>query len=932
MKRTSTLLYLIIFPFMLVKAQSLTISGQLMDQADQPLIGANIVLLKPGDSSIIKGVVTDLDGNFKMENVQPGTFLIEFSYVGFENTYLTKQLTTESLQLGKLRLKEKATRLNEVNVVGKIAAVQQKGDTSEINARAFKTNPDANAEDLVTKMPGITLQDGKVQAQGEDVQKVLLDGKEFFGDDANAVLKNLPAEVIDKIQIFDRKSEQSELTGFDDGNTVKTINIVTKTQFRNGTFGKVYGGYGYEDKWRGGLSLNFFKDKRRITLLANTNNINEQNFSTDDLLGVMSGGSNTAGGQGRRGGGNGRQGGQANDAGNFLVDQKSGITTTHSFGMNYADQWKKMDVSGSYFMNYSDNNSTTNLFRQYVSNQARGLTYKENRANTSTNINHRVSFKFDWKIDSFNAIVFQPRISFQQNNGASTLFGENMQSGISQNTTNTRYTTDLTGFNFSAPLNYRHSFSKKGRTVSINLTPGYNTSKGNNNLYSYLAFQSDTISDDSLDQLANRDVTGATLSTNTVYTEPLTERSQLMLSYRTNYNKSESDKETFSLSASERYDILDTVLSNKFNSRYLSQAFGTNYRYQQKKWNITVGLSYQYAQLSGEQVFPNQFDLSKTFGSILPNAQFQFRFTQKKNLRVNYRSTNNVPSVNLLQNVINNSNPLQLSTGNPDLKQDWQNSVTMRYSSSNTDKSTAFFALLSGTYTKNYIVNNTFIAQQDTQIAPGILLARNGQLSRPTNLDGYFNVRSFNNYSFPLTAIKSNMSLNLGSTYSRTPGMINNAINYANSYNMGFGVTLSSNISEKFDFTVSSNTTYNNISNTLQAQLNSNYYNQNSRLKVQAMPWKGLVLQTDLSHQFNSGLSSSYNQNYLLWNAAVGYKFLQSRQAELRLSVFDILKQNNSITRNITETYYEDVQTNVLQQYFMLTFTYNIKSFKASKS
>jgi len=939
MKKLALFLLLTIYPFLFIQAQNLTISGQITDQSKHALIGANVILLQLKDSSFIKGTITDLDGNFIIEGNKPGKKLIKISFIGYEDIFITKVLTNQSVSLGKLILKEKTTRLDEVKITSSIVQVQQKGDTTEVNAGAFKTNPDANAEDLVTKMPGITVQDGKVQAHGEDVQKVLVDGKDFFGEDANAVLKNLPAEVIDKIQIFDKKSDQSELTGFDDGNTAKTLNIVTKQKFRNGIFGKVNGGYGYEDKWKGGLSINFFKDKRRITILENSNNVNEQNFSSEDLLGVMSGNSG-AGSSGRRSGGGGggfggggRPGGQMNDAGNFLVDQKSGITKTHAFGVNYADQWKKVSFTGSYFLNYSDNNSVNDIFRQYITTQNEGLTYNETNNNNSKNINHRLNLKFDWKIDTLNSILFQPKFSLQQNDAASTLFGENAYLTNAISSTSDNFTSHLTGINFSSPLLYRHSFNKKRRTISLSITPGYNQNSGKNNLSSYSTFFADTLSADTLKQLANRDVQGFTLSSNIAYTEPISEKGQLMFNYGTNFNKNESNKETFNFSPVDNsYNSFDTILSNKYSSQYFSQSFGTSYRLQDKQWNLSAGVSYQFAQLKGEQIFPDSFNLSKSFSSILPNIQFQYKFSAKKNLRINYRSTNNAPSVSQLQNVINNSNSLQLTTGNPNLNQDWRNNITIRYASSNTEKLTSFFALLSGIYTQNYIVNNTFIASKDTLIAPGITLARGSQLSKPINLDGYFNVRSFNNYSFPISKLKLNFSFNLGGAYSRTPGIVNNKLNYANSYNAGLGITISSNISENFDFTISSNTTYNNISNTLQTDLNSVYYNQTTKLKVQVMPWKGLVLQTDLNHQYNIGLSNNYNQKYLLWNAAVGYKFLKDRLAEFRLSIFDIMKQNNSITRNTTETYYEDVKTNVLQQYLLLTFTYNLKYFKDSNS
>lgn len=928
MKKLSLLFILIIAPFLCIYAQNLSISGQLIDQTNQPLIGASVVLLNPNDSSLIKGSVADVDGNFSIENVPSANYLVRISFIGYEDLFLSEQLTTASINLGKLVLKEKATKLNQVTIVGAVIPVQQKGDTTQINANAYKTNPDATAEDLINKMPGITLQDGKVQAQGEEVQKVLVDGKTFFGDDANAVLKNLPAEVIDKIQIFDKKSDQSQFTGFDDGNSAKTINIVTKTEFRNGTFGKVYGGYGNEDKWKAGANLNFFKDDRRLTLLANTNNINDQNFSSEDLLGVIGGKSS---GGGNRGGGkpNGKQG----DIGNFLVDQKSGITTTNSFGMNYSNKWKNVELTGSYFLNNSENNSTSDLFRQYISNSTTGISYTENSINKSTNKNHRLNLKLDWKIDSSNSIVFQPKLSYQGNTGNSSLTGENKQFIKMLSNANSMYNSNLHGINFSTPLLYRHSFNKKGRTISISLSPTYSQNEGNSTLDSYTTIYNDSISTNFIHQQSSRDIQGLSLSSSLVYTEPINTKSQLMITYKNNFNQDESVKETFNVSpADDSYKKFDSLFSNNFNSQYLSQSIGTGYRYQQEKWNAGIGFSYQYAQLNAQELFPINYEVNKKFNNFLPDARFQYKFSAKKNLRIFYRTRNNVPSVNQLQNVIDNSNPLQLSSGNPNLKQDFQNNLFLRYNASNTVRSTSFFALISGAYANNYIVNNTFIAKQDTLIAPTIILASGSQFSKPINLNGYFSLRSFNNYSLPVKVIKSNLNLNLGGTYSHTPSMINNKLNYSNSYNVGLGFAISSNISENFDFTLSSNTTYNNISNTLQATLNSTYYNQNSKLKIQAMPWKGLVLQTDITHQYNSGLSKNYNQNFLLWNAAIAYKFLKNKQAELRLSVFDIMKQNNSITRNTTETYYEDVQSNVLKQYFLLTFTYNIKYYKQSKN
>lgn len=932
--------FIFLFVSVNIFAQHLSIGGQLIDKENQPIILASISLLKQVDSSLITGTTSDFNGNFKIENLLSGKFIIKVMYLGSEDLYITKELNNESVSLGKLVLKDKSTTLKEVTIETSVIPVIQMGDTTQINARAFKTNLDATSEDLVAKMPGITIQDGKVQAHGEAVQKVLVDGKEFFGDDATATLRNLPAEVVDKIQIFDKKSDQSQFSGFDDGNTTKTINIITRPQFRNGTFGKVYAGYGYDEKWKSGLNLNFFKDKRKITLLASSNNINEQNFSTDDLLGVISSSSSGGGGGGQRvgsmggpgGGMGGRMMGQQNDGSNFLVDQKSGINTTHSFGVNYVNQWKKVDFAGSYFFNYSDNTSISNLFRKYITTRSEGLTYTEDNTKTSTNMNNRANFKIDWKIDSANSVMLQPKISVQQNNSKTNVLGKNMQSSESISNTNNSYKSNQVGINVSLPILYRHSFAKKGRTLSVNLTPAYNQNKGANYLATSTQYFFDTLSLHELNQLSNLNTQGLSLASNVVYTEPLNQNNALMFSYGDNFNKGNSDKKTYNLTLPNyTYTDFDTVLSNVLNSFYQSHSFGTNYQYQKGKLNFNAGVAYQYADLKAEQSFPYTNGLNKTFSSVLPNVRMMYRFSPKKNLRVFYRSSNNPPSVSQLQNVINNSNPLQLSCGNQNLKQDWQNTLNVHYSSSNTEKSTSLLIMLTGTYTQNYIVNSTYIASADTLIAPGIVLTRGSQLSKPINENGYYTLRSFNNYSFPLKKIKSNLNVNIGGTYTHTPGMVNNRITTTYNSNVVFGLALSSNISERFDFTISSNTTYNNTANSLQVSLNSNYYNQSTKFKIQVMPWKMLVIQTDLTHTYNSGLSSNYNQNYLLWNAAIGYKFLKNNVGELRLSVFDILKQNNSINRNTASTYYEDVKTNVLQQYFMLTFTYNIKQFIEQK-
>jgi hypothetical protein len=293
-----------------------------------------------------------------------------------------------------------------------------------------------------------------------------------------------------------------------------------------------------------------------------------------------------------------------------------------------------------------------------------------------------------------------------------------------------------------------------------------------------------------------------------------------------------------------------------------------------------------------------------------------------------YRTSTNAPSISQLQSVIDNSNPLLLSTGNPNLEQEYSHMFITRYSLANIEKGRSLFLFLNTTYTANYIGSSTYIGKGTSSIIDGVTLNRGAQLTKPQNLQGYVNIGTFLTYGFPVKFLKSNLNINAGLTYNSTPSLINDAQNDASTYALNTGLVLSSNISEKIDFTVSYSPYYNIVKNSIQTQLNSNYFNQLSSAKFNWLPWKGLVITTDVTHTYYTGLGNGYNVNFFLWNAAIGYKFMKNRAADIRITSFDLLNQNNSISRTVTGTYIEDTKTQVLKRYFMVVFTYNIRNFK----
>ncbi|MVN77407.1 outer membrane beta-barrel protein [Hymenobacter sp. HMF4947] len=912
------------------QAQS-AVRGKVLDSKDQaPLIGANAVLTHLPDS-VKTGTAVGADGSFEINGVAPGRYVFTASFIGYQDQRqaVTVPAGGAPVALGTVGLVAGGgVALKTVVVTGQAVQAVQHGDTTSLNAKAFKTNPDATAGDLITKMPGISVDaSGKTQAQGEQVQQVLVDGKPFFGTDPDAVLKNLPADAIDRVEIFDQQSEQSRFSGFNDGNTQKTLNIITKPAFRNGQFGRAVVGAG-PDRYRASLNLNDFHGDRRTTVLAQSNNVNEQNFGTDDLLGVI--GNSAQGGGGGRGGGGGGGGGAGANAGDFLVNQNGGISKTTAAGLNYSNVWnKKTELTGSYFFNHSNNNLNSSTLRQFVT----GTTYNENSLSGSINTNHRANFRLDQKIDSMTSVLFRPRISWQQNNASKTLLGLTSSDAVTQSQINTLYQSDNQAINPAGDILLRRRLGHRaGRTLSLSLNGSYNGRTGTSVLNTATV---GTTTGTNLNQESLLTQKSGTIAGNLAYTEPVGQHAQLQGNYALSYAPNNSDKKTYDFSTSDnQYSALNESLSNVFNNYYLTQGGGLSYRYNTRKIQASVGANAQVARLQGTQEFPQARDVDYTFWSVLPQANLMWRPDRSHNLRLFYRTNTNAPSINQLQAVVNNSNPLQLTIGNPGLRQEYAHNLVARYTAARADKNSNFFALLSGSYTQNPIANSTLVAGRDTTVTvptgpnsgQDVRLPAGGQLTQSTNLQEQYTLRALANYGRPLTAIKTNINVSLGGSFSQNPGLVNNLLNYARTPALTGGVVLSSNISEKLDFTLSSNSTQSYVRNTLRKQLDNKYFSQLTRLKLSWIVGPGISFQTDVAHQLYRGLSSAYNQNYVLWNASLGKKLFPGQRGEIKLYAFDILKQNRAIQRNVTVAYYEDVQTTVLQQYFMLMFTYNIRS------
>ena len=914
-------------------AQELSIEAQVTDaETKDALPGASIRLFHLPDS-VQTITTTNEAGLFRITHLKNGSYLLSISYVGYQSLEMPLSLEANT-KLGLIRLTPSEAYLSEVEVKEKMLRAEQKGDTTEFNARAYQTQPDANAEDLIRKMPGVVVENGQVQAQGEEVRQVLVDGERFFGNDPAAALKNLPAEIIDKIQVFDQESDQAQFTGFDDGQRTKTINIITRSDKRNGEFGKAYAGYGMDNRYHSGGNINLFKDDQRFSLIGQSNNINIQNFASEDLLGALASGGSVRGGSGRAGGGrrpgmSGRGGGGA-DASDFMVGQQKGISRTHAAGMNYNDQLSEnLKLNASYFFNNSLNTANQQAVRETFLNGDNSLFYDEDQESRTFNTNHRLNFRLEYTLDPATSIILQPALSWQANEGSQSTSAQTFAVQESPLTTNNNLLdTDLNGLNFSNMLLLRRRMAKRGRTLSLRVNTQINRQQGERLLRGSIINEEEQASD-LLDQRATLDNYRQTISSNLMYTEPISTGFLWQMNLESTYAKSNADRFTNNFDESfSDYTSIDSALSNEFSSRFQSYAAGTGLRYRVGKFNMMARLQYEIASLKNQQIFPDELQTSRTFHNLLPSAMLQYRLESGKNLRVFYRTATQAPDISDLQGVVDNSNPLQLQLGNPDLKQSYQHSLFARYGSSRAEQGTVFFWLLGGTYTQNFIGSRTLVVSQDSLFQQQLLLPAGGQLIERMNFSQQWTLRSFVSYGVPVEKLKSNLNLNASVNYSNTPSQVNGLQNQNNNLSMGLGVVLSSNISPMIDFTVATRPSFNVVRNNLRQELNSNFFSQRSELRLHARTEGGFFVETETQHQWNAGLADAFNFDFWLVNLSAGQKLFRNQLGEIKLSIFDLLNQNNSIERMVGENFVEDVRTQILQRYAMLTFTYQFRNFR----
>ncbi|MCS6795510.1 MAG: outer membrane beta-barrel protein, partial [Raineya sp.] len=633
MKKISFFLFfLVIGATAFAQTKKGVVRGRIVDAVDKAFApGATISVQKLPDSTVVGFTISDENGSFEYRNLAEGNYRLIVKLTGSAILKKEFQITPSQWEINLGNLELQPETIQGIEVKGEVAPVEIKQDTVEFNARAFQTKPNATAEDLLKKLPGVEVsKDGTIKAQGETVRKVLVDGKPFFSDDPKIATRNIPKDMIDKVQIIDQLSEQSQLTGVDDGNREKVINITTKKDMKKGTFGRAMAGVGTNDRYEGNLSLNRFNDDQQISFIASANNINSQNFTLNNAI---------------QGAGNFRGNFQriAQAFGAANLNNNNGITTVWSAGLNFNDEWgKKWKINGNYFYNNSELVVSQNAKRQNILTDSTFFTFQNNDNTTQTG-NHRLNFRIDYEIDSLTLLRVIPNLSVTQvdYNNLSISRTLNSNQNTLLNDANTENISKNNQLNFNNQLLFRRRFKKRGRSFVGNFNFTNTTQEGTdfNTALNRFYNNNNLITQRLIRQKATQDNSSLLFRGGISYTEPLSRRHNLEMNYQISNTNNLTDRRVFDFDEiGGDYLLPNAPLTNNFDNQFLSHRLGLNLVTTKLKYSYTLGFAAQFATQNNQDI-TRDTTFRRTFINLFPTAQFRYNFGKNRRMRIEYQGS-----------------------------------------------------------------------------------------------------------------------------------------------------------------------------------------------------------------------------------------------------------------------------------------------------
>lgn len=897
-----------------------SVTGKIIDTTEkQDLSFATVSVTPLSDTSAIQFVVTNKQGAFLIRNLYAGNYRLLITFEGYQPVVKKFSISEDNFKIDFATLyMQKAFNLMP-GVVVQQPPMTIKKDTVEYNASMYTTKPNAVVEDLLKKFPGIQVDaSGNITAQGETVQRVLVNGKRFFNDDPKLATRNLPPDIIDKIQVFDDLDDQSKFSGFDDGNRIKTINITTKKDKRKGYFGRTVAGAGTDGDYDESVNMHKFDGDQQISVLGQANDINKQNFTIQDILG---------GSGGRRGGGPAAATNQSNP----------GITSVAAGGFNYKDSWSpNTDVTGSYFYNFqhvSSNGSSLSVRNNFYSGDSSNTT-NANQSAIQRTTNQRIYFNLEQKFDSNNSLVFRPNLTFQttQPNSSSTSSTVD-QNGTPVNNLYGNSSSVNSGFNINGSnLTFRHKFKKQYRTLSLDLNGTVNVNNGSGSYYShnnyYKLFSGPPDSLEVINQHYNDSLHSYNFSPTLSYTEPVGKNQIIELNYNYTFSKNNTINNTYDFVDSlHSYLSFDSLFSNSYKFTSHSNRVTLNYRIQNPKFNLMVGSGIQFLNFNSQNT-TKEITVAHDYINFTPTVNFQYSFSRTQRLRFFYQGRTGTPSASQLQPLTTTSDNINFVVGNPDLKPQFTHSIRMMYSSFAPGSQNVVFATINASTTVNDIQSATIPNQ------------KGGQTSTYVNLNGTYNLSGYFNYGFALKKPKSNLNLISNINYSQSQNLAdtarpNAAVVYQHDYvkktSLTETISWTTNIKKNFDMNFSSASSYNIGRNSLNSKQNLDYFTQKFSAEITAYTNKGWLIATTFDYTYTNNHTPGYNASIPLLSPSIAKTIFKKKNGEIRFTTFDLLNSNTYVSKSVSTSGYSVSRTNTLSRYMMLAFTWNLNNFPGSQ-
>ncbi|SHN28254.1 TonB-dependent receptor domain-containing protein [Mucilaginibacter sp. OK098] len=891
------------------KPPSREVFGTIVDSTGT-VPAVNIKLTSATDSVT---VTSNLKGVYDFPIVISKNFKITVTGIGYQP--FTRRYVmdngTKPIKLDPIKLKAQTNMLSTVTINAVIPIVI-KEDTIEYKASAYKVREGSPVEDLLKKLPGVSVDaNGNVTAHGKQVSKVRVDGKDYFTGDVQTATQNLPADIVETIQVIDDYGDQANLTGIKTGDPDKILNITIQKGKKKGQFGQGTIGAGNEGRYQAKLSANEFNNDQQISLLGTVNNNNTNAFNLSQ-----------AGGSGGR---SGRSGGGGGSSGSG-VSTANGITDNKSLGLNYRDAWgKKITVYGSYSFADKNTNTTSTSLQQDIF-QSGSLINNDNTTDQNHSINHRFDFNLEYKIDTLNYLKFNPNFSYGTSNDNNSDIFSNMRNGVTVNGTEYSLT------NSSAPsggtsILYNHKFKKKGRNFSINA--GYSYTKHDQDFNDKYTTVQDSIVNPLYQQIntnSNSDKFNIHLS----YLEPIGKTTYLEANYTYSYTNTDNNRHNYRIDPKTGVQTYVDSLSTLYNYQFITNRFGFNLRGIKTKYNYTVGISAQPATLTGES---QNFRTSTNTFNLVPTARFVYNFQKNHSLTINYSGNSSQPSFAQLQIQPDYSNPQNVVYGNPDLKPSFSNSINLRYNQFDIASGNSLFTNLSFNTIEDQIVANTapVVSNTATSGTGGTVSTSTKQETHYLNTNGYYSMNGNYAFSKPFDNRKFTATLNGGASYNNNISYIEDQRNLGKNWVLNQGAKLRVDIDSVMDTEVSGNYSINNTKYSLPSSINTNAKTWTIGLDGRNYFFYNWILGYNLTQTINQGFSSTVKANPTLLSSYVEYQFLKKNIASFRFQAFDLFNENTGVSRTVSGNQIIDARTNRLGRYFMLTFTLRLQKFAGAQ-